>query len=221
MTPPQIKALAQQIVIARSAYYNGSPSMTDAAYDGLEDQLRAADPNHPALKSVGAAAPSSGWVKTAHAIPMGSLNKAQYDADAAKQQGNDGHAGLRAWFPKGSVMTTISHKLDGISCFDGDTPVHLANGETMPIREIVEEGLTPQILTWTPEERVVTRQVTDGFDNGDRSNWVELTFENRDENGVVHLGTTIVTEDHKFYVPGEGWVAARDLLGKDIQDLNE
>ena len=73
MTPA---TLASAITEARKAYYAGAPTMTDAEFDALEDQLRSLDPNHPVLANVGAA-PVSGWTKVKHSIPMGALNKAQ------------------------------------------------------------------------------------------------------------------------------------------------
>ena len=192
--------LYKRIDEANQAYRNGSPIMSDAAYDALEDQLRALDPNHAHFQMVGAAPlPGGGWPKVRHSIPMGSLNKAQTPDD------------LKSWWPGKSVC--ITHKLDGISCFDGETPIHLANGETIPIRELVEQGLKPQVLTMTSNGEVTTQQVLHTFDNGERDNWVRLTFED---------GTSVmVTEDHKFYVPGEGWVPACDLLGKDLQTTQE
>lgn len=82
MSTPQIQALYDRIQAANKAYRNGTPIMTDAAYDALEDQLRALDPNHPHFQTVGAAPlAGGGWPKVRHSIPMGSLNKAQ---DAAK-----------------------------------------------------------------------------------------------------------------------------------------
>jgi len=104
-----ITDLAKRIADANVAYRNNQPIMSDAAYDALEDQLRALDPNHPHFTKVGAPSPTGGgWPKAAHAIPMGSLKKCQFDA----AQG-DGHGDLRAWWPNKPVC--ITHKLDGIS----------------------------------------------------------------------------------------------------------
>ncbi len=104
-----ITALAKRLHDANEAYRNGSPIMSDAAYDKLEDELRALDPNHPHLQKIGAPAPTGGsWPKAAHAIPMGSLKKCQFDP----AQG-DGHTELRSWWPGKPVC--ITHKLDGIS----------------------------------------------------------------------------------------------------------
>lgn len=101
MSTPQNDALALRLKAASDAYYNGAPILSDAAFDALEAQLKAADPNHQFFKTVGAPATSSAWKKVKHGIPMGSLNKAQNEAD------------LRKWWPGHPVC--ITHKLDGIS----------------------------------------------------------------------------------------------------------
>lgn len=103
-----IQTLAARIDAANEAYRNGSPIMSDAAFDALEAELRRLDPNHPSLTRVGAVPVNGAWPKVAHTIPMGSLNKAQYNPG----QG-DGHGDLRAWWPGKPVC--ITHKLDGIS----------------------------------------------------------------------------------------------------------
>lgn len=81
--------LLDRMEVANAAYRAGSPTMTDAAYDALENEVReaAANPGLPQkdrdaarsfLAKVGAAPPpTSGWRKVAHARPMGSLSKAQ------------------------------------------------------------------------------------------------------------------------------------------------
>ena len=97
--------LASAISEARAAYYAGTPSMTDAEFDALEDSLRAIAPNHSVLAQVGAA-PTSGWTKVAHATPMGSLNKAQNESD------------MLHWFQTtifNSPEVVVVDKLDGIS----------------------------------------------------------------------------------------------------------
>jgi DNA ligase (NAD+) len=102
----RIDDLAKQITDAKTAYYHGTPIMSDAAYDALESELRSRDPNHPVLKQVGAAVPgTSGWPKVKHGMPMSSLNKAQ-DADE-----------LKAWYTSCSQPTRlfVTEKMDGIS----------------------------------------------------------------------------------------------------------
>lgn len=115
MSNSRIAQLATRIDEANQAYRNGSPIMTDAAYDALEDELRTLDPNHPHFQTVGAAPSGGSWPKVQHSIQMGSLKKVQFDAEADKV-GGDGHAELRAWWKSiGGEPATLTHKLDGIS----------------------------------------------------------------------------------------------------------
>jgi DNA ligase (NAD+) len=77
----RIQELADQIVVLRDAYYRGSPSVADAEYDAIEDELRtlidanpelAPDPNP--LDQVGAPAVLHAPIR--HSRPMLSLEKA-------------------------------------------------------------------------------------------------------------------------------------------------
>ncbi len=54
----RIAALAEVLRRYKDAYYNGNPLVSDAAYDQLEDELRALDPKHALLASVGAPVPA-------------------------------------------------------------------------------------------------------------------------------------------------------------------
>jgi DNA ligase (NAD+) len=100
-----VTQLVSRLQAAREAYYNGSPLMSDAAYDTLEDELRKADPNHPLLKQIGAVVPgSSGWPKVKHGQRMSSLNKAQVVGDLQKW-----------WASCGKPEIHVTEKLDGIS----------------------------------------------------------------------------------------------------------
>lgn len=130
----------------RDAYYNGSPLVTDAVYDDVEDQVRDAAkalPDSDKLKveveeflaGVGAAIPEddsvaddSKWDKANHTVPMGSLNKAQIEAE------------VREWNRK--VLATLglseapmiwSDKCDGISIAlyytDGDLKKAVTRGD--------------------------------------------------------------------------------------------
>jgi DNA ligase (NAD+) len=80
-TRERIQELADQIVALRDSYYRGSPSVADAEYDAIEDELRglieanpdlAPDPNP--LDQVGA--PSVLHAPIRHSRPMLSLEKA-------------------------------------------------------------------------------------------------------------------------------------------------
>ncbi|MBT3218393.1 MAG: DNA ligase (NAD(+)) LigA, partial [Proteobacteria bacterium] len=100
-----IDSLVQKLTAAREAYYaGGSPIMSDAEFDVLEEKLRAIDPNHDFFTKVGAPPVDGAWPKVAHGAPMGSLNKAQVSADLAKW-----------WKGCEPSAVLISEKLDGIS----------------------------------------------------------------------------------------------------------
>ncbi|TCC63357.1 NAD-dependent DNA ligase LigA [Kribbella pittospori] len=105
----RIQELADQIVVLRDAYYRGSPSVADAEYDAIEDELRtlidanpelAPDPNP--LDQVGAPAILHAPIR--HSRPMLSLEKAtrpeQVEAFFSR-------------FPGQSVV--VMPKLDGLS----------------------------------------------------------------------------------------------------------
>ncbi|MFA5600061.1 MAG: hypothetical protein WDA06_05630, partial [Phenylobacterium sp.] len=73
----RINKIRNLIIKARQAYYyGGSPIMTDATYDALEDELRKESPNDPLLNTVGAPIPPKHILQaTKHKMPMGSQNK--------------------------------------------------------------------------------------------------------------------------------------------------
>jgi hypothetical protein len=56
----RISALGDLLKKYKDAYYNGHPLVSDAAFDQLEDELRALDPRHGLLASVGAPVPAQG-----------------------------------------------------------------------------------------------------------------------------------------------------------------
>lgn len=111
----RIAELAKLLRTYKDAYYNATPLVSDAAYDALEDELRALAPAHPVLASVGSPTAVTAWEKARHAIPMGSLNKAVDEAE------------LRAWVKRcdelgakdklRSITTDlfVTEKLDGLS----------------------------------------------------------------------------------------------------------
>jgi DNA ligase (NAD+) len=68
--------LAEQIAHHSHLYYNlAEPEISDAEFDRLWDELKAADPHHSQLRRVGADVPP-GSVKVDHLFPMRSLDKA-------------------------------------------------------------------------------------------------------------------------------------------------
>ncbi|MET0233033.1 MAG: NAD-dependent DNA ligase LigA [Kibdelosporangium sp.] len=77
----RIQELADQVMVLRDAYYRGSPSVADAEYDAIEDELRGLIEAHPELapdpnplEQVGAPAVLHAPIR--HSRPMLSLEKA-------------------------------------------------------------------------------------------------------------------------------------------------
>lgn len=112
---PRIDELAERIERYRASYYAGNPTISDAAFDALEDELRELDPTHAVLAKVGSAALVTEWEKARHEIPMGSLNKAVSEEE------------LRSWAARCNELLAkenepgiegdlfVAEKLDGIS----------------------------------------------------------------------------------------------------------
>jgi DNA ligase (NAD+) len=112
----RIAELAKLLPTYKDAYYNGTPLVTDAAYDALEDELRELDPKHPLLASVGAAATvASAWVKARHAIPMGSLNKAVNEEEFRAWAARCDDLGKKDKLKGITGDLFVTEKLDGLS----------------------------------------------------------------------------------------------------------
>ena len=120
-----VSELAAKLQAASFAYHNGQAElMTDAAYDTAVEQLRAAAPDHPFLKTVGA--PVTTGDEVALPIPLPSLNKMK-DADA-----------IEKWLGKNPApVYHFSVKLDGCSALWLPGPKKLfTRGDGMRGRDI-------------------------------------------------------------------------------------
>lgn len=113
-----LQNLRERLIDAKIAYYNNTPILSDAEYDALEHQLAQINPEDPLLKMVGAPLGDSGWEKVSHAIPMGSLKKAQNLSDMS-----DWLSSTRSLQEKTNPPLLLSEKLDGIS-----VSLHYENG---------------------------------------------------------------------------------------------
>ena len=108
-TRERILELADQITALRDSYYRGSPSVADAEYDAIEDELRGLISEHPdlapdpnPLEQVGA--PSVLHAPIRHSRPMLSLDKATRPEQVA------------AFFERFSGQSVVvMPKLDGLS----------------------------------------------------------------------------------------------------------
>jgi len=100
----------------KDAYYNGAPLISDAAYDALEDTLRAVDPKHAFFGTVGAPVRAvTEWEKARHAIPMGSLNKAVNEEEFRKWAARCDELATQQQLSPISSNLFVTEKLDGLS----------------------------------------------------------------------------------------------------------
>jgi DNA ligase (NAD+) len=113
MSKKRIAELAKLLKQYKDAYYNATPLVSDAAYDALEDELRALDPDHALLASVGA--PVTAWEKARHAIPMGSLNKAVDEVEFRAWAARCDELAAKAKLKPISGNLFVTEKLDGLS----------------------------------------------------------------------------------------------------------
>lgn len=101
MTIPQIKKLEKEILKHRNLYYSGKPTLDDNAYDLLEEELRALDPNNATLNKIGSTSYTKEEVELP--APMPSLNKIRDGMGADK------------WLLAHPGPYVISDKLDAVS----------------------------------------------------------------------------------------------------------
>ena len=99
----KIQYLASEIRRHRYLYYNDSPEISDAKYDGLEDELRHLSPNHPVLDEIGKDS-SELFAKREHIIIMGSQDKVITPEEFMKWAKKVNHQ-----------QFIVQYKLDGIS----------------------------------------------------------------------------------------------------------
>ncbi|MBN2873636.1 MAG: NAD-dependent DNA ligase LigA [Spirochaetales bacterium] len=99
----RVAELEAVITRHQNLYYNGTPEISDAAFDELWDELVALAPDSAVLARVGRDA-SDGFQKARHVLPMGSQAKA---ADPEE---------FLAWCEKVRLPEyVVEHKLDGAS----------------------------------------------------------------------------------------------------------
>src|SRR5689334_18923528 len=112
----RVTELAKLLRKYKDAYYNGTPLVSDAAYDALEDELRELAPDHSLLASVGAPASAvTAWEKARHAIPMGSLNKAVNEEEFRAWAARCDELGAKSRLKPIHGDLFVTEKLDGLS----------------------------------------------------------------------------------------------------------
>ena len=114
--PFPLDKLVTRLTRYKAAYYNDSPLVSDAAYDALEDQLRALDPKHPFFATVGSPVGAvTEWEKAKHAMPMGSLNKAVTEEEFRKWAARCDELAVAQKLKPISGNLLVTEKLDGLS----------------------------------------------------------------------------------------------------------
>jgi DNA ligase (NAD+) len=108
MSVERILELRERLRAAREGYYNLAPAISDQEYDALKDELSKLAPDDDEVVAVGAPAPQfSVWEKVRHEIPMGSLSKANTEAEFDEWSARAAGAGAETLY--------ITHKIDGSS----------------------------------------------------------------------------------------------------------
>jgi DNA ligase (NAD+) len=142
MNQATIEELVDLLTAYNQAYRQGSPVVTDAAYDALVEQLRTLAPDHPFLKAV---EPEQfpGRQEVRHPAPMLSIEKAytreQLERFVARVQKEADILGLE------SVTYRLTPKLDGLAGRDdGRVFATRGNGRVgYEISSAFEKGVVP------------------------------------------------------------------------------
>lgn len=130
----QVKELEEEIKVAREAYYNLEPTMSDQEYDAKIEKLKSLNGASKELAEVGAPVPKNSlWKKTKHDIPMGSLNKVNSEKE------------FREWCSSRGNDFVISEKLDGSSMSlvyqDGELIQAITRGDGLEGEDVLENAL--------------------------------------------------------------------------------
>ena len=129
--------LERLILQHRDAYYNGTPTLSDAEFDVLVEELKALRPNSKAVTAIGAPVPVSEWKKAQHGFMMGSLDKVNTPKELAEWA--DTYTALP---PTRKVFSLfVTEKLDGIS-------IHVRYEDGLLIQAITRgDGATGEDIT--------------------------------------------------------------------------
>ncbi|KAB7744910.1 recombinase RecA [Nostocoides sp. F2B08] len=97
-------------------------------------------------------------------------------------------------------------------CMSYSTRVTLADGSTEKIGKIVNQRIPVEVRTYDPEtDSIVSRPVTNWFDNGVTEKFLQFTVEKSGGNGKSQFAAT---ENHLIRTPG-GWVEAGEIIAGD------
>ena len=128
---------------AKHAYYSGCPIMSDTQFDELEDEIRKANPDEPALKQVGTSVFKSDSAKTKHQIHMGSQDKVhtfeelsnwkknRHDTDCFHVSYKADGGSLALYYKKGKLVSGVTRG-DGIE--GEDISIQAGNFKGVPLQ---------------------------------------------------------------------------------------
>lgn len=131
---------------ASEAYYNGTPTMSDADFDTLRDKLEELEPNHPYLSETGAPTPTDGWPTHTHKSFMGSLKKIAPDINNPDLQRQE----WLKWAEDKGDSFYLSEKYDGSTIVatykDGKLVTLATRGDGEKGEDITPNALTIQVF---------------------------------------------------------------------------
>lgn len=123
----------------------------------------------------------------------------------------EGHAAKLDW-----PNTKILAKLDG--CFRYDTGIDLWEGGSEDIGRIVRHSLRPVLKGVDKNGNIVPAYITNTFNNGRKSNWIRLTFDqNINTGGSGSRGNSLLTTtNHHLFVNGDYKAAGEVRIGDEL-----
>ena len=97
-------------------------------------------------------------------------------------------------------------------CFIGSTPVHLADGTTKSIKDIVDNKLDVEVLSFNKETgKISAKRIIDWKDNGTKSSLDMCVVKYKAPDNEHVIDCIVCTRNHKFWTPS-GWVMAENLI---------
>ncbi len=131
----ELEALAEQLLAAGRAYYDGRETFPRKEYERIWFRIHAQAPEHAAIRMTVPPARAD-WPKARHEIPMGSLNKVNAKSELADWVARCDELGSELEIPPIAEDLAVTEKLDGISLellyIDGrlDAAITRGDGET-------------------------------------------------------------------------------------------
>ena len=107
-------------------------------------------------------------------------------------------------------------------CLIGSTRVLLANGSTESLKNIVDQKLDVEVMSFDKRTgEVSAKRIIDWKDNGPKltSDLVTIMYRSFDHNGVASNAQFTATKNHKIWSDGK-WVKAGDLVEGDVLHLS-